>query len=229
VESDQFDLVVLDTPPTKHALDFFTAPQRIHALFQDSITRWFMDSGNSGGFIKGLLSRGTRTVIKSLEVLTGGQFIEELVDFFAAMRAAQETLRDRSVAVQKLLAGSQTKFVIVTSFDAAKIEEAKFLQGAIRKLGFTLAAVVVNRAFPVWLKDGAGTTSAKRTDPSEEKLREFFEEFRRYHALRYEVYEKYAASMKGSIQLYRVPDYDQDISGLKDLTRLGERLGEGAV
>ena len=116
-ESGQYDLVVLDTPPTKHAMDFLTAPQRINSLFQEGITKWFMGSSEkSQGFISSLISRGTRTVLKSLESLTGGPFIEELIDFFSAVRSIQQVLRDRSQAVETLLMSEETKFIVVTSF-----------------------------------------------------------------------------------------------------------------
>jgi anion-transporting ArsA/GET3 family ATPase len=229
VESKRFDLVILDTPPTKHAMDFFTAPQRIHALFQDSVTKWFMGGGNPGGFISGLISRGTRTVLKSLEILTGGQFIEELVDFFAAMRAVQKTLRDRSVAVQKLLSSSSVKFFVITSFDAAKIEEAKYLHGALKKLGFSLEAVIINRAFPLWLHDEARQKSLEANDPATQKVLLFFEEFRKFHSFRYSLYEDFAKSLKGSANLFRIPDFGEDVSGLADLQKLANRLGEATT
>ena len=229
VESKRFDVVILDTPPTKHAMDFFTAPQRIHSLFQDSITRWFMEGTGKGGLLSSLINKGTRTVLKSLEVLTGGQFIEELVDFFAAMRSVQKTLRDRSIAVQKLLAGPKVKFLVITSFDAAKIEEAKYLQSALRQLGFSLEAIVINRAFPAWLGvEEKNKPRASAKTPGEEKVLKFFEEFRNFHAFRYNLYEQFAAAQKGSVRLFRIPDYGQDVAGLEDLKKLAARLAGGA-
>lgn len=232
VESGRHDLVILDTPPTKHAMDFLTAPQRIHSLFQDSITRWFFDSGVSGGkggFFAGLINRGTRTVLKSLEVLTGGQFIEELIDFFAAIRSIQAALRDRSMAVQKLLAGPQTKFFVVTSFDAAKLDEAKYLRSALRSLGYSLEAVVINRAFPVWLPDQVQTTNPPASlRAAYDKVLDFHERFKQFHAFRYTLYEEFARGLKDSVRIFRIPEYDQDIHGLRDLETLAEKLVEGA-
>ncbi len=235
VESERYDLVILDTPPTKHAMDFLMAPQRIHSLFQDSVTKWFIEAARpgSGGLISGLLSRGTRTVLKSLETLTGGQFIEELIDFFAAVRSVQATLRDRSVAVQKLLSGPRTKFVVITSFDAAKLEEAKYLQAALRKMGFALEAIVINRAFPVWLPEGSDADEdaaalGVSSGPAREKVLDFYERFKRFHAVRYDLYEEFAKSARAGARMFRLPEYDQDVHGLRDLERLSARLAEGA-
>lgn len=230
VESGRYDLVILDTPPTKHAMDFLMAPQRIHSLFQDAITKWFIDATQpSGGLIANLVSRGTRTVLKSLEVLTGGQFIEELVDFFAAIRSVQATLRDRSIAVQRLLGGSKTKFVVITSFDAAKLDEARYLQSALRKMGFVLDAVVINRAFPLGFPSELGAADkTKALGPAYEKVLKFHEQFKQYNAVRYNLYEDFAGHMRQSARIFRVPEYDQDVHGLVDLEDLSERLAEGA-
>lgn len=230
VESGRYDLVILDTPPTKHAMDFLMAPQRIHSLFQDSITKWFIEATQpGGGLIANIVSRGTRTVLKSLEILTGGQFIEELVDFFGAIRSVQTALRDRSIAVQKLLGGSHTKFIVITSFDAAKLEEAKYLQSALRKMGFALEAIVINRAFPLWLQSGIEDShDTKPLGPAHEKVLKFYEQFKEFNAVRYNLYEEFAKSTRQSARIFRIPEYDQDIHGLVDLEHLSARLAEGA-
>jgi anion-transporting ArsA/GET3 family ATPase len=233
VESGRHDLVVLDTPPTKHAMDFLSAPQRIHSLFQDRVTTWFIGAaGGGGGLFSSIVNRGTRTVLKSLEILTGGQFIEELMDFFVAMRSVQKTLRDRSIAVQKLLAGPQTRFVVVTSFDAAKLDEARFLQSALRKLGFALEAVIINRAFPIWLPEHIETRRPSVPSDSHdayEKVLKFYERFKQFNSARYNLYDEFAKSLRNTAQIFRIPEYDQDIHGLEDLEKLAGKLAEGAV
>jgi len=232
-ESNRFDLIVLDTPPTKHAIDFLTAPQKIHSLFQDSMTQWFIQStAPRSGVIGQLLNRGTRTVLKSLEVLTGGQFIEELIAFFAAIRSVQKTLRDRSVAVQKLLASAKTSFVVVTSFDAAKLEEAKSLQTILRQMGFHLSAVVINRAFPDWLKTEASAENQHEptTEPRLDHLSRYFREFQSFHESKYKMYDEFAKGLGSRVEIIRIPEYDQDVHGMEDLEMLASRLANrGAV
>jgi anion-transporting ArsA/GET3 family ATPase len=226
VESGRYDLVVLDTPPTKHAMDFLTAPQRINALFQDAITRWFMSPNEkSTGLFATLVGRGTRVALRSLEVLTGSQFIEELIDFFSAVRSIQQVLRDRSAAVHSLLTGPSTKFVMVTSFDAAKLLEAKYLQGELRRLGYTMQAVIINRAFPQWLPSEIDAP----VDPAErevfDKVLKYQSEFKNYYSARYNLYEHFAKGLGSSVALLRVPEYQQDVYGLNDLEALADVLG----
>ena len=224
-ESGAYDLVILDTPPTKHAMDFLTAPQRISALFQDAVTRWFMAPGEkSSGFFAGLVSRGTRTVLKSLETLTGAEFIEELIDFFAALRSVQQVLRERSERVRDLLTGDKTKFIVVTSFDAAKLLEARYLQGELHKLGYKMQAVVINRAFPIGLEDDLGGAPAGADPAAYEKVLDFYKRFKEYYHKRFSLYEEFSMNLDKSVAIVRVPEYQRDVYGIEDLEKLSSML-----
>lgn len=225
VESEKYDLVVLDTPPTKHAVDFLTAPQRINSLFQDTITRWFMSPGDKPlGFFGKLVGHGTRVALKSLETLTGAQFIEELVDFFSAVRAVQQELRDRSEKVHQLMTGPSTKFIVVTSFDAAKLMEAKYLQGELDRLGYRLEGAIINRAFPEGLDDHELEKPAEVDSASYEKVLGFYKKFKEYHGSRYQLYEDFSKGLPKSVTVVRVPEYQKDVHGLDDLEALAKIL-----
>ncbi len=230
VESNQYDLIILDTPPTKHAVDFFTAPQRINALFQDSITRWFMapGSGLGGGIFSGLISRGTKLALKSLETLTGGPFIEELVDFFAAIRSVQKVLQERSSRAYDLLRNPDTRFIVVTSFDQAKLLEACYLKDELKRLGFRFEAVVINRAFPIGLSAEAETHPSPSSDSNSvalDKVRKFYKSFKEYYAFRYSLYEDFVKNVGSEVVMVRVPEYQKDIYGTEDLVSLATLLG----
>jgi anion-transporting ArsA/GET3 family ATPase len=225
-ETAKYDLIILDTPPTKHALDFFMAPRRIKNLFQDSITKWFAIPNQAPqGFVAGLFYRGTRTVFKSLEVLTGGQFIEELIDFFAAVKSIQVILRDRSQLVENILGDVKTQFILITSFDAAKLEEAKHMQEAYAKMNYRLDAVIINRAFPIWMPNSQSTIQ-QNADSDYLKILKFYQEFKNYYSARYKLYEDFARQIKKEVQIYRIPEYGQDVCGIEDLLSLAARLAQ---
>ena len=228
-ESGRYDLVVLDTPPTKHAMDFLTAPDRIKSLFQDSVTKWFMAPEERTGFFTGLVSRGTRMALKSLETLTGAQFIEELLDFFSAIRSVQKVLRDRSDRVHVLLKSESTKFFVVTSFDAAKLVEAKYLQGELDRLGYRLEGVVINRAFPSGLPTEL-TAAVPGVDAAVYgKVLDFYKKFKDYYSYRYNLYESFSRGLGPGIGVVRLPEYRSDVHGIQDLERLALALGEGGM
>lgn len=228
IESGRYDLVVLDTPPTKHAMDFLTAPQRINSLFQDAVTRWFMSpSDKPAGFIAGLVSRGTRAALKSLEILTGAQFIEELIDFFAAIRSVQAVLRERSEKVHRLLTSEDTGFLVVTSFDAAKLLEARYLQDELARLHYRLKGVVINRAFPLGVPEDLEAPPIGADGRAYEQVLDFFKSFKQYYADRYDLYQDFSRGLDRTVKVLRIPEYQRDIYGLGDLESLAKVLGAG--
>ena len=125
-EDQRFDLIVLDTPPAQHSLDFLGAPLKLHALFQSSVTQWFLNSkgDKEQGWLKRTLSGGKDRAFSILKQLTGSDFIRELQEFFELAQAWQKKLGQRMVDVHRLLTSEKTAFVLVTSFDEAKLERA---------------------------------------------------------------------------------------------------------
>lgn len=94
-QSGKYDLIVLDTPPAQHAMDFLGAPKKLAYLFSERITKWFRISskGEKLGFFSSLIQSGTKQVIKALELLTGSEFIRELSDFFRIFSSGKDRLR----------------------------------------------------------------------------------------------------------------------------------------
>lgn len=237
VESNTYDLIILDTPPTQHAIDFLSAPERIRNLFQDTITKWFMNPGeNSGflasslkgqGFLGALIGRGTRVALKSLEVLTGARFIDELIDFFQSVQSIQKTLRDRTEKINQVLMSSDATFFLVTSFDAAKLVEARHLSGHLDRFGYHLGACILNRAFPESLPD---LESLKSQIPGElqsaaGRLVAFHSRVKSDHELRFKLFRDFEAKIDSKVVVVRVPEYRDDLFGLEDLESLARFLG----
>src|SRR5690606_14962793 len=124
VESEKFDLVILDTPPSQHAVDFLKAPEKIFNLFQESITKWFVGSKPTANFMGRIFNQGTQMVMSALQKVTGAKFIGELSDFFESISALQGKVRERSLRLHRMLASQSTGFILVTGSDQAKLKEA---------------------------------------------------------------------------------------------------------
>ncbi len=225
-ESKEFDLIVLDTPPAKHAMDFLGAPQKLSALFQDSVTKWFRSdsSGEKKGFLASLLNTGTKQVMKILEMLTGGKFIEELTDFFSAMESWQGRLFSRMTEMQKMLKSEETGFCLVTSFEEAKLKEAEIFIDTVYKAGYHLDAIVINRTFPFWLN-----LDSKSNFKSNDSVEEYFAKMKSYYQKRSDHYSNFENRVKKYGPVYRVPDLVIDISDLVGLEKVSSLLRTSGV
>lgn len=219
-ESGEYDLIILDTPPAKHAVDFLGAPQKLAALFQENVTKWFRseDEGKKT-FLGALINTGTRQVMRVLEVLTGGTFIEELRDFFSSIQSWQGRLFARTTAVQKLLLSPQTAFVLVTSFEEAKLKEAESFIRRVLQAGYGLEAIIINRTFPYWLN--LNKESHFQVD---DRVQEYFEQMKNFYEQRQKNYELFEKRVNKFAPVLRVPDLVIDVSDLNGLEKISDLL-----
>lgn len=219
-ESKSFDLIILDTPPTKHALDFLAAPQKLAALFNEGIAQWFKDpEGKKKSLLANILNAGTKQVLKVLESLTGASFVHELADFFISIEKWQSRLQERTTAAHRLLVSSRTHFCLVTAFDKAKLKEAEFFSKEIRKGGYHLRTLIVNRAFPSWLK----VDPAEKDQPTS-PLQNYFGKLKSYYADRELLYANFDQSLGRELSILKVPDLMGEVSDIKSLVELSELL-----
>ncbi len=216
---ERFDLIILDTPPAQHAIEFLEAPEKINALFQDKIVRWFIGEDTSGGIIQRMITTGTRTVLSALERITGSHFMRELNDFFASVRSVQTKISEKTQAVEALLHSNTTAFVLVTGFDSAKLHEAEELNAYLRASGFHLDTVIINRAF---------VQNIEMAEPQVEALAGEYEKWRKYHAGREKVYLEYAEKWRQNLTVIRVPDLNREVAGLTGLEGIAYELSKNA-
>jgi anion-transporting ArsA/GET3 family ATPase len=208
-ESKQYDLIILDTPPTKHAIDFLKAPQKISVLFSEPIAKWFKQS-KATNLMQQILQVGTQKVLQALQTLTGSEFVMELKDFFVNIEGWQSRLEDRTQRVNRLLLSDKTLFNLVTAFDTAKIEEAKAFAKEIRLGGYKLGLLTINRSYPNWLPKPFGTGSD--TDRFCISLNHYYEaRLKDFHGLTGNI---------NDLEILMLPEYDQDIADLNGLKLL---------
>jgi len=216
VSSAEYDTVILDTPPAQHAVDFLEAPEKIGALFQDKIVRWFIGSEAEMGFIRKVISQGTRTVLSALEKITGSFFMHELNDFFKSVMSVQEKIGQKTARVQEILFSKETGFVLITGFDEAKLNEAQQMKSYLDKKGYSMTAIVINRAFPQW---------QLQVEPVENTLlMAAYEDWARYHSQREVIYRDFHAHWSQTLPVLRIPDLNRDISGREGLEVMSHEI-----
>jgi anion-transporting ArsA/GET3 family ATPase len=146
-ESQRFDLIVLDTPPAAHALDFLRAPARIDHLIDPNIARWLSEPlavGAAG-------SSMSKYVIKRLERATGNETLRSMSSFFGSLTSIIDGIAARSEAARRLLFHPQTAFVLVASPHEQVLAETALLLAQLRGLGVPLAGAILNRLLPAHL------------------------------------------------------------------------------
>lgn len=219
-EQGNLDLIILDTPPTKHAIDFLHAPQKLAAVLNEGITKWFRDpDGKKQGIFKTILATGTKTVLKALESITGSEFMSELADFFNSIEKFQGKIQERVTAVHRLLVHPQTHFLLVTSFDEAKLKEAEYFAKEIRQGGYQLSAMLINRAFPYWYNQ-----EVQGASPGVAKL---FEQMKYYYQNRDQMFVNFTVRMSDQGEVLRLPELKQEISDIGGVAVMATHLEDG--
>jgi anion-transporting ArsA/GET3 family ATPase len=162
-----YDLVVLDTPPTAHALDFLDAPDRILDFLGDETTRALLAPALGAGKVGLRLAQlGGSYIAKTLAKFTGAEALADLGEFLRSFHGMYEGFKDRAEAVRTLLSHPDAGFVIVTSPASAAIDEALAFHERLHAEAMPIAGVVVNRVTPsLWdggrpLPDGATLAAA---------------------------------------------------------------------
>ncbi len=155
VESD-FDLVVVDTPPTRNALDFLDAPGTLTRFLDHPLYKVVM--APTRGILK-VASVATQAFLRTVAKVVGSEVIEDAIAFFQAFQGMEEGFRDRAHVVDELLSAAETRFVLVASPRRDTLEEAVFFADALDEAGIEISALIVNRMHP---RFGAGLAEAAR-------------------------------------------------------------------
>ncbi len=141
VEAGRYDLVVLDTPPSRNALDFLDAPSRLGRFLDEGIVQMFLPKEG------GLLQRAGRFVGGVFGRVFGDSFVEELQVFMGAFSGMFGTMRQHAEGLRKLLASDAAAFVLVTSTEAEAMGEAMFFRDQLHRRTLPFAGFVLNRSY----------------------------------------------------------------------------------
>ena len=142
-----FDLIVVDTPPTRNALDFLDAPRRLtrflgHRLFQMLLmpTRAYLRA----------VSVATQALLRTISKVAGTEIVHDAVAFFQAFEGMEEGFRVRADDMRRLLAKTTTAFVLVTAPRADTVEEAGWFADRLNESELAVEGLVVNRLHPTF-------------------------------------------------------------------------------
>jgi anion-transporting ArsA/GET3 family ATPase len=235
--SGTYDLIVVDTPPTRNAIDFLEAPERMADFFSSRLLRWLTVPARSR-----VLNFASKPFYSVADRILGSKFLEDIAEFFLLFQTMYDGFVDRAQAVTRTLADKRTTFVVVSTLESAPMREAEYFIDALEERGLHLGAVVLNKVLPDWFLDegatGAATALTQRPvdlaavlpaslgapDQVARVLREVGESF-----LNFQVVAKREAEMRA--ELGAAPDvvasvdyFDHDITDLAGLMALGKQI-----
>jgi anion-transporting ArsA/GET3 family ATPase len=220
---NDFELVVVDTPPTRHALDFLDAPRRLTRFLDHRLYRILM--APTRGLMKAA-NVAAQAFVRTLSKVVGAEVIEDAITFFTAFSGMEEGFKDRANTVFELLASPRTAFVLVASPRRDTVEEADFFASRLHESGIDVRALIVNRMHP---KFGDGLAEATRerartldgTDLGGlyANLADF-----RLVATREEEHLSGLAERVAPAPVVRVPFLRSDVHDLDGLAEVGEHL-----
>lgn len=217
-EEGRYELIIVDTPPTRSALDFLDGPRRLSDFLDGKLLRMLLlpafRAGRRGASIVNL---GTRVALRAMTKITGSDLLSDVADFLAHFDGMYDEFRARSQQVRALLGGRHTRFVIVCAPTESTLREARAFVDRLRTEKMMIAGVVVNRSHPIRelalppVAPGLGEALARYTD-----LRRLSE--------REEGLIARALGRIGAVKVCRIPEADEPILDIPDLRVLAAVL-----
>ena len=146
-ECGDYDLIVVDTPPSRNALDFLDAPERLLRLLNNRVFRVITAPARTGFRAAGV---AVQTLVRAISRVIGTEVVDDIVAFFRAFEGMEEGFRERAQSVRSLLAQSTTQFVLITSPRRDAVEEAEYFAERIGDHGYRVSGLIVNRVHPMF-------------------------------------------------------------------------------
>lgn len=222
-----FDLLVLDTPPTRNALDFLDAPKRLTQFIEGKSLRVFMKPTGLAAKVTG---RGVSVALSVFKKIVGFDLLADLAEFFNAFSGMVDGFQARAKRVNKLLSDPETCFLVVCGPQGEPIDEAVYFHRKLVEAKLPFGGVVVNKVhYPAdelraEVEDLPGTLAEKLDDP--DLANRVAANFADYQALAERDARNidHLASELRTRAVIRVPHLDEDVHDLAGLAQIDRYL-----
>jgi anion-transporting ArsA/GET3 family ATPase len=230
----KYDLIVVDTPPTRNALDFLDAPQRMADFFSSRLLRWLIVPYRSR-----LVNAATKPFYNVADRILGTQFLADISEFFILFQSMYEGFVERADAVTRLLSDRRTTFLVVSTLEATPVREAEFFSAELTERQLQLGAIILNKVLPDYLRDPKTAKLAQQLTHRAESLAdgltddpvvaarvlgEVAESFLNFGVVARREAEQQAELRGAPDILVTVPFFDADIFDMEGLLRLGVQV-----
>ena len=159
--SGEYDLIIVDTPPTRNAVDFLDAPSRMSEFFGGRLLRWLTLPYRVGGKRSmRMINFASRPFYQLADRVLGSKFLQDIAEFFLNFQGMYDGFVERAQAVERLLHDRRTTFAVVTTLEAAPLYEAENFCAVLRERGYQLGALILNKTLPDSLLDPDGAVAS---------------------------------------------------------------------
>jgi anion-transporting ArsA/GET3 family ATPase len=223
---DRYDLLVLDTPPSRDALDFLDAPRRLTQFIEGRALQVFM---KPTGFGMRVFGRGASMMFSVLRRITGVDLLEDLAEFFQAFSGMVGGFRERARRVNELLASPETSFLVVCAPQGEPISEAVYFHRKLVEAELPFGGVIVNKVQfePEPAEPGQGLAAELASELGDEGLAaRVAGSFAGFHALA-ERDRRNVAHLAAELRtraVIQVPYLDEDVHDLAGLMEVNRYL-----
>jgi anion-transporting ArsA/GET3 family ATPase len=235
-----YDLVVLDTPPVKNALDFLDAPGRLARFLDKRIMKWFLAPYDERR-IFGRLVRGTSALVfRLLSHIFGRDFLKDLSEYFNVFKDLYDGFRERQEAVVELFGSDQTAFVVVCAPNGPSVEVASFFIEELERRKMNNPGVVVNQRHltlgqsldPEVLlgeqtRQAAGPDGEALARRLLARLKAAHHRLQELSEVENELVKELRVELRKNQALWSVPRFEQEVHDLAGLDRVGQTLFRG--
>jgi anion-transporting ArsA/GET3 family ATPase len=227
-----WDLIVVDTPPSRSALDFLDAPQRLGSFLDGRFIRLLSGPAKAGGraYLK-VFSAGVNLVTHTMTKLLGAQVLTDVQTFVAALDTMFGGFRERADATYRLLQASGTSFLVVAAPEPDALREASFFVDRLSREHMPLAGLVLNRVHPASRTPISGQRALAAAEQlADDKEHSLTAQLLRLHAEREQVAEREVAlaerftAAHPAVPVARVPACAEDVHDLDGLREVGRGL-----
>jgi anion-transporting ArsA/GET3 family ATPase len=230
-EEGRWELIVLDTPPTRSALDFLDAPKKVTDFLEGRFLRlllWpYLQAGRT--YLKAV-NFGARAFLKVATKITGSELLADVANFFLVFEGMYDTFKMRAKRVYELLAARRTAFVVVAAPQDASLREARYFVQRLGAEKMPLGGVVMNRTHRVpavpGLEDPRALAERARAAGDGSILAPALEIYGSWReiSLREDAAVTAALGDLETVPVWRVPDFADDVHDAAALRRLADAL-----
>jgi anion-transporting ArsA/GET3 family ATPase len=219
VQSAEFDVVVVDTPPTRNALDLLDAPRRLTRFLENRLFRALLVPTRMSLRAVGM---ATQALLRTISKVAGAEIVQDAVAFFQAFEGMEDGFRSRASAVHEMLNDPATAYVLVTTARPDAVAEAAFFAEKLGERAVSVSALVVNRIAPSFGNGDAGGGGAP-ADSGLQALEANLAELNARAAREEGAFAGLAAQVAPA-PVGKIPLFGQDVHELEGLRRAADCL-----